>query len=86
MRKRTTRRILKSDLLLHPFHLQATHEILEVDKPQRRLFCPEFIDQFRNNDEVLEKVMFTNENWFHVSGYVNSQNMRMWSAENRQFL
>ena len=26
-----------------------------------------------------------NESWFHLSGYVNSQNMRMWSTENAHY-
>ena len=36
---------LKSGLHLYPYHLQATHEILEVDRLQRRLFCQKFIDR-----------------------------------------
>jgi len=26
--------------------------------------------------------IFTDEAWFHLSGYVNSQNTRIWAAEN----
>lgn len=81
----TCRRILKNDLKLHPYRLQVTHEILPLDRPQRREFCQRFIDTFIGNDEVMKKIMFTDESWFHLSGYVNSQNMRMWSAENPHF-
>ncbi|CAH1374537.1 unnamed protein product, partial [Tenebrio molitor] len=31
---------------------------------------------------LLEKTLFSDEAWFHLSGYVNSQNMRIWSTEN----
>jgi hypothetical protein len=31
---------------------------------------------------VLENVFFSDKAWFHLSGYVNSQNSRFWSSEN----
>jgi hypothetical protein len=31
---------------------------------------------------VLDEVSYCDEAWFHLSGYVNSQNSRIWSAEN----
>lgn len=31
---------------------------------------------------MLDKTFFTDEAWFHLSGYVNSQNYRTWGAEN----
>jgi hypothetical protein len=37
------------------------------------------------NDNILDKSFFSDEAWFEMSGYVNSQNMRMWSAENPHF-
>lgn len=81
----TCRRILRHDLHLYPYRLQATHEILPVDKPKRQEFCQRFIDHFIVNNGGIEKIMFTDESWFHLSGYVNSQNMRMWSANNPHF-
>ena len=30
----------------------------------------------------LNLSFFTDEAWFHLSGYVNSQNTRIWAAEN----
>jgi hypothetical protein len=40
---------------------------------------PQFL---RNGVDILENVSFSNEAWFHLSGYVNSQNSRFWSSEN----
>ena len=31
---------------------------------------------------MLEKTFFLVEAWFHLSGYVSSQNSQMWSSEN----
>jgi hypothetical protein len=38
-----------------------------------------------DNGAILEKTFFSDESWFHLSGYVNSQNMRMWSGENPHY-
>jgi hypothetical protein len=44
------------------------------------------MENFHNNDAILEKTFFSDESWFHrLSGYVNSQNMRMWSDENPHY-
>lgn len=34
------------------------------------------------DDNVLNKSFFTGEAWFHLSGYINKQAMRIWSSEN----
>jgi len=31
---------------------------------------------------VLDSWFFTDEAWFQLSGYINSQNRKIWSAEN----
>jgi hypothetical protein len=36
-------------------------------------------------DDVLEKTFFTDEAYFHLSDYVNSQNIRMSSSQNSHF-
>jgi hypothetical protein len=38
------------------------------------------------NNDLLDLYFFSDEAWFYLSGYVNSQYMRMWSAENGFFL
>jgi hypothetical protein len=37
------------------------------------------------NDDLLDLFFFSDEAWFHLSGYVNLQNMRIRSRENLQF-
>lgn len=81
----TCQRILKKDLHCHPYRLQAFHELLPNDRPQRLQFCQWSMNNFINNEDVFEKSFFTDEAWFHLSGYVNSQNMRMWSTRNPHF-
>jgi hypothetical protein len=43
------------------------------------------MENFHNNGATLEKTFFSDESWFHLSGYVNSQNMRMWSGVNPHY-
>lgn len=31
---------------------------------------------------MLDLTYFTDEAWFHLSGYINSQNYRTWATEN----
>jgi hypothetical protein len=38
-----------------------------------------FIDE---NPGILDYTCFSDEAWFHLSGYVNSQNTRLWGTEN----
>ncbi|KAJ8947420.1 hypothetical protein NQ318_009626 [Aromia moschata] len=64
---------------IHSVRLECTHEILRADESLRVHFCQWFINHFNNNNVVFEKA------WFHPSGYVNSQNMRFWSADNPHF-
>ena len=33
-------------------------------------------------NEILNRTFYTDEAWFHLSGYVNSQNFRIWSTDN----
>ncbi|XP_063919174.1 uncharacterized protein LOC135134425 [Zophobas morio] len=79
----TCRTILKKDLGLFAYRLQCVQELHHGDFPIRREYCEWFLNTF--DDELLEKTFFTDEAWFHLSGYVNSQNMRMWNQEKPPF-
>lgn len=80
----TTRTILKKDLNRHAYKLQCFHELLPIDPPRRIEFCNWFQNNL-NNEAALNTVFFSDEAWFYLSGYVNSQNMRWWSSENPHF-
>ena len=50
---------------------------------KRLLYCRWF-NRFieKNKADVLDTTFFSDEAWFHLSGYVNSQNSRLWSSDN----
>lgn len=78
----TCHTMLRKDLHFYPYRLTAVHQLLDVDPPERLEFCEWFLNTLNNDNDTLMKTFFTDESWFYLSGYVNSQNMRTWDAEN----
>lgn len=77
----TCHSILHKELHLHPYRITSVQELLPVDIPRRLNFCRWFLDTF-NQADSLRNVFFTDESWFYRTGYINSQNMRIWCGEN----
>lgn len=76
-------KILATDLHMHPYKMQVYQELLPPDYEKRVRYCQWF--QENVNDDVLNTTFFSDEAWFHLTGYVNSQNMRMWSSQNPHY-
>jgi hypothetical protein len=49
------------------------------DQVQRVRFCNWFNQEINN---ILDHTFYSDEAWFHLDGYINSQNYRTWSSEN----
>ena len=45
-------------------------------------FCVWFQNFINQNPGILDLTWFTDEAWFHLSGYINSQNTRIWAEKN----
>jgi hypothetical protein len=72
----TCHSIVKKDLHLFAYRLTSVQELHPADLPQRL----EYYQWFLNTLDVhLDRTFYTDEAYFHLSGYVNSQNTRMWS-------
>ena len=65
-------------LELRPYRISVVQELQQSDLVKRLQYCR----WFRNEVGVLENVFFSDEAWFQLRGYVNSQNSRMWCSEN----
>ncbi|RZC35763.1 hypothetical protein BDFB_009603, partial [Asbolus verrucosus] len=72
----TCRTIVKKDLQMFSYQMTAVHELLPPDFWQRYGY---------NIATVLLDKTFFSEVWFHLSGYINSQNMRLWRRGNSPF-
>ena len=77
------RRILRFELKKNPYKVQKMHQLRPGDAGNRLTFC-RWIKCFlqRNGNSILDKTFFSDEAWFHLSGYVNKQNDRIWSNDN----
>ncbi|XP_062512636.1 uncharacterized protein LOC134188488 [Corticium candelabrum] len=66
-----------------PYKVSAVHELKAQDTEKRVSFCrwfQQFIDM--NGENILNDTFFTDDAWFHLSGYTNRQNSRSWATEN----
>ncbi len=59
---------------LKPYHLQLVQELKPPDWLRRLNFCQWLLNFSRNNIAVFNQMFFTNEAWFHLHGFVNTQN------------
>jgi hypothetical protein len=81
--KSTAHRILRTKLKLHPYWVSVEHQLKERDH-QSRVDYGTWFQKFlvEEDEEILDLTFFTDEAWFHLSEYVNSQHTRLWSSEN----
>jgi len=79
---KSVRRILRSDLSLHPFKLQVVHALSNRDREMRLQFCRQFVGILTENPDLPNKLLMSDEAHFHLHGTVNRQNFRYWSAAN----
>lgn len=67
------KRIIKNDLLLKHVKRGYTFKISEQVKQKRETRCRRLLNRFRARDQI-EKIWFTDEKIFTLSGVKNSQN------------
>ena len=75
------RRILHEDLHFCPYKIQVNHALHEREYVNRVNFCQTFLQLINQNQELVNNLM-SDEAHFHLSGFVNKQNFRYWSATN----
>lgn len=74
---------VRKTLGLYPYKVKAVQLLKETDYLKRIQYCNWFNNFVQiNGKEVLDITFYSDEAWFHLSGYVNSQNSRLWSAVN----
>ncbi|XP_076330740.1 uncharacterized protein LOC143236352 [Tachypleus tridentatus] len=78
---------VKKKLKLFPYKIMAVQKLKATDNEKRKRYCRwfnRFIEE--NTANVLDVTFFTDEAWFQLSGYINSQNSRLWSSDNSHSL
>ncbi|PSN51357.1 hypothetical protein C0J52_07923 [Blattella germanica] len=84
MSRTSLRRIVKSDLKFHPYKLQVCQELRLVDRQNRVQFCTAFLERLQQDETILSALAMTDEANFHLSGFVNKQNLRYYAERNPQ--
>jgi len=67
---------------LRSYLVSYVQELLPMDHEKRVRYCLWITDFLTQSPGILDVTFFTDEAWFHLSGYVNSQFTRIWAAEN----
>jgi len=66
---------------LKVYRVTIVQELKPLDTQKRMAYCEWFMNVFGEDDELLDITWYSDEAWFHLSGYVNSQNTRIWATE-----
>jgi len=81
MLKTTVWRVLHKHLVIIPYCIQMI-QLLGEDHRCGLHFCLQLQELMSSNDHFLEKLQFSDEVTFDVSGAVNHSNVRIWGSEN----
>lgn len=76
------RRILHKDLGMAPYKVQLVQELKPRDHPMRFAFAEWADERLAEDPEFYQKIIFSDEAHFHLGGYANKQNCRIWGTEN----
>lgn len=77
----TVRKILKENLQFFPYKIQVRQPLNERQIEQRLTFAKKVIYRIGRKIIDTQKIWFTDEARFELSGYVNKQNHRIWGSE-----
>ena len=73
--------VLRRRLLYKPYRLQPVQALKASDKEKRLQFCSDVLGMMED-DTFLPRVVFSDEATFHLSGKVNTHNVRIWGLQN----
>jgi hypothetical protein len=63
------------------YRVSCVQELRPADEEKRVKYCERFLKKIVDLELDPTLYFMSDEAWFHLSGHVNSQNTRYWSAE-----
>jgi hypothetical protein len=69
-------------LKLRPYKTTVIHALQPRDPGSRVHFCNWFLQSVVEGEIDPQSKFFSDEAWFHLQGYINTQNNRHWSSQN----
>lgn len=82
----TLHKIVKLDLKFHPYKVQMVQQLKIRDRYQRKVISELALNCLEEDDDFLAKIISSDEAHFHLGGYINKQNCRIWGAENPKII
>jgi hypothetical protein len=67
---------------LHAYRFTVVQKLKQQDYDKRMTYCRWFQTFIDENPGILDYTWFSDEAWFHLSGYFNYKNTRLWGSEN----
>lgn len=78
----TVHKVLHKRLGFHAYKMQLLHALEPNDKPRRKAFANLMLKEISSDETFLNRICFSDEATFHVSGKLNTHNSRIWGSEN----
>ena len=78
----TCQRIVRKYLKLYPYRMQRVQVLRDVHHRQRFEFASTVCDRMEEDDNFLNRWVFSDEATFHRNGRVNTHNAITWGREN----
>jgi hypothetical protein len=79
--KSTVHDVLHKDLKMKAYKIHLTQHLLEEDYGTRLDWCKWIHSKFLMDKTLIDKITFSDEATFHISGKVNRHNCRIWGTE-----
>lgn len=76
----TVWKVVRKRLKLRPYRLQLLQALKPTDHGLRANFANDVL--FHDDANFMDRVVFSDESTFHLSGHVNTHNVRIWGSEN----
>ena len=80
MSSTTVWRVVRKHLHMIPYKLHLLQHLKETDKPAREDFCTQMHAMFEE-DGFDDRLVFSDEATFHLTGKLNKHNTRIWGTE-----
>lgn len=78
----TVWRTLRKRLSMKPYKLQLVQQLKPNDKERRFEFCVNVQRWMEEDDDIVNRIIFSDEATFHTNGKVNRHNCRVWGTQN----
>lgn len=77
-----THQILRKCLEMYPYKIQTQQPLPVLMKQERLIFANEMLNLIDGGIIDVNRIWFSDEAYFHLDGFVNKQNWRIWGTEN----